>query len=46
MSSQTGRTSKSDLRIRSSGPGKFKHQYFISFQVSLEFLPESDPRPI
>ena len=46
MSSQTGRTSKSDLRIRSYGPGKFKQQYFINFQVRPKFLPESDPRPI
>ena len=44
MSSQTGRTSKSDLRIRSYGPGKFKKQYFLNFQVSLGFLPENNPR--
>ena len=44
MSSQTGRTSKSDLRIRSYGLGKFKQQYFINFQVSPGFLPENNPR--
>ena len=43
-SSQTSRTSKFDLRIRSYGPGKFKQQYFISFQVSPGFLPDNNPR--
>ena len=39
-----GGTLKSDLRIRSYGPGKFKQQYFISFQVSPGILPEKNPR--
>ena len=36
--------SKSDLRIKSYGPGKFKQQYLISVQVSPGFLPENDLR--
>ena len=44
MSSQTGGTSKSDLRIRSYSPSKFNQQYFISFQVSPGFLPEKNHR--
>ena len=35
---------KFDLRIKSYDPGEFKQQYFSSVQISLGFLPESDPR--